>query len=105
MFASEEKGKGTNTPITEKTTASSKDRSVPKVSPKLAGQHNSAIWIWNLECTLTAFDIAGSRKGESEEDDYTIWDLVKGDYQESDPESIKRNHRRWAKADNFAAYV
>ena len=78
---------------------------MPKISPKLAGQHNYAVWIWNLECALTAFDIGGSGEGDSEEDDYTIWDLVKGDYQEPDPETNKRNYRRWAKADKFAAYA
>lgn len=112
MTTPENKGKGTNTgtttgPDTSKPerTTTSKDRSVPKISPKLAGQHNYAVWIWNLECALTAFDITGSGEGDSEEDDYTIWDLVKGDYKEPDPEINKRNHRRWAKADKFAAYA
>ena len=101
---SEDKGKATSseTPKSERTT-SSKDRSVPKISPKLGGQQNYAVWIWNLECALTAFDIAGSV--DSEEDDYTIWDLVKGEYQEPDQEEDKRAHRRELKADKFAAYA
>ena len=80
MTTPENKGKGTNTgaPTTESTTNSPKDRSVPKISPKLSGQQNYAVWIWNLECALTTYDIPGS--GDSEDDDWTIWDLVKGQY-------------------------
>ena len=100
MSDSDSKGKATET--TTRTTSTSKDRSVPKINPKLSGQENCAVWIWNLECALTAYDIAGS--AESEEEDYTIWDLVKGDYQEPDPEN-KKDHRRWTKADKFAAYA
>lgn len=102
MSTPENKGKATNTgkPTTERTTTS-KDRSVPKINPKLSGQSNYAAWIWNLECALTVYDITGS--GDTEEDDWTIWDLVKGDYKE--PEEIdKKAHRRWTKADKFAAY-
>lgn len=104
MSTSEDKGKatGSDTPKSERTT-SSKDRSGPKISPKLSGQQNYAVWIWNLECAFTAFDIAAS--GDSEEDDYTIWDLVKGEYKEPDQETDKRAHRRWLKADKFAAYA
>ena len=105
-MSTEDKGKATSsdTPKTTRTTASN-DRSVPKISPKLAVQHNYAVWIWNLECALAAFDIAGSGEGDSEDDDYTIWDLVKGDYKEPDPDPNKRNHRRWSKADKFTAYA
>ena len=85
------KGKGTSTETpTNERTSSYKDRSVPKISPKLSGQQNYAVWIWNLECALTAFDIAGSE--DLEEDDYTIWDLVKGEYKEPNQETNKRAH-------------
>ena len=92
MSTIEEKGQGTSTTTTERTSISTKDRCVAKISPKLAGQHNYAVWIWNLECALTAYDIAGSGEGESEEDDYIVWDLVVENYQEPDPDSNKRNH-------------
>ena len=101
MSDSDSKGKGTASP-TGKIPSTSKDRSVPKINPKLSGQHNYAVWVWNLECALTAYDIPGG--GDTEEDDWTIWDLVKGDYQEPDKETEKTAHKRWAKADKFAAY-
>ena len=45
-----------------------KERSIPKLEPKLAGQHNYAEWISMIEMALTMHDI-----GEG-----TIWDIVAG---------------------------
>lgn len=38
--------------------------------------------VWNLECALIVYDIPGS--GDTEEYDYTICNLVKGDYNKPD---------------------
>ena len=46
----------------------SKERSIPKLEPKLAGQYNYAEWISIIEMALTMHDI-----GEG-----TIWDIVAG---------------------------
>ena len=46
----------------------SKERSIPKLEPKLAGQHNYAEWISMIEMALTMHDIG----------DGTIWDIVSG---------------------------
>lgn len=51
----------------------SKERSIPKLEPKLAGQHNYAEWISMMEMALTMHQISGG----------TIWDIVTGDI--SDP--------------------
>lgn len=46
----------------------SKERSIPKLEPKLAGQYNYAEWISMIEMALTIHDIG----------DGTIWDIVAG---------------------------
>jgi hypothetical protein len=46
----------------------SKERSTPKVEPKLAGQHNDAQWILSIEQTLSLYD----------HDNGSIWDIVTG---------------------------
>ena len=51
-----------------------KDRAVPKIRPRLAGQHNYARWISDLELSLGMFD-----EGEYI---YDTWDVVTGAYAE-----------------------
>jgi len=43
-------------------------RSIPKIEPRLTGQHNYAEWVSSVEMALTMYDIGS----------HTIWDIVTG---------------------------
>ena len=57
-------------PRTPQNLTMSKDsaRSIPKIEPRLAGQHNYAEWVSSVEMALTMYDIGS----------HTIWDIVTG---------------------------
>ena len=104
-------------PVPSKMTTfqAAKDRTIPKISPKLAGQHNYAEWMLNLKLILRMHEIG---------DDYMIWDIVKGEYsepglppakKEKDVEgaheaahadiNAKKEIREWSRANSFALFT
>jgi len=55
----------------------SKERSIPKIEPKLVGQKNYAQWILSIEQTLSSY----------EHEEETIWEIVTGEVKDPDSEA------------------
>ncbi|RPB25558.1 hypothetical protein L211DRAFT_836274 [Terfezia boudieri ATCC MYA-4762] len=74
----------------------SKERSIPKIEPKLSGQSNYAQWILSIEQTLSSYDY----------DDGSIWDIVTGNKENPDPGAKGKSANalaiQWKKDNNFA---
>ena len=74
----------------------SKERSVPKIEPRLSGQQDYAQWILSIKQTLSSYD--------HKED--TIWEIVTEDIKDPDPttkgKSSSSDTKLWRKDNNFA---
>jgi len=66
----------------------SKERSIPKIEPKLGGQHNYAQWVLSIEQTLSSY----------EHEDETIWEIVTGEIK--DPDSEAKGNRPTQRSSN-----
>jgi len=74
----------------------SKERSIPKIEPKLVGQNNYAQWILSIEQTLSSY----------EHEEETIWEIVTGKVKDPDSEakgkSADTKVKQWRRDNNFA---
>ena len=77
----------------------SKERTTPKIEPKLAGQSNYAEWILSIKQTLRLYD-----HGED-----SIWDIVTGEIPDPSGGSIiklekstAKSNKQWIKDNDFA---